>query len=240
VKIDQDVETGISRLRVHAFTPADSHAIARRLLALGEQRINALNERSFRDQVASARVELEGAERALAAAQRALTGFRRLHADIDPEGSAKAQIGLVSQLTADLVAERARLHAMDGIISPESPQYRAVRTRLGALEAQVAGQSSRIAGDGSSIAASLGDYENLVIRRESAARRFAAVAAQYDQAVAQAKRQQLYLIRVVDPNMPVKSLFPERGTIVLTVFFSLTLAYMIGWLLVSGIREHAL
>ena len=129
---------------------------------------------------------------------------------------------------------------MDGVIGANAPQYRAAAGQVRALEAQVAGQNNRIAGTGPSIASSLGDYENLVIRRENAARRYAAVAAQYDHARAEAERKQLYLVRVVEPNMPVKSLFPRSSQIVLTVFFGLALAYGIGWLLLAGVREHSI
>jgi capsular polysaccharide transport system permease protein len=240
VTIEQDSDTGISHLEVHAFTPADSYAIASKLMQLGEERINQLNVRTYRDQVASAQRELDQANTGLSQAQETLTGFRRAHQDINPEGSGQAQIGLVSQLTGSLVAARARQRAMQGVISSDSPQYRAISAQVSALEAQIAGQSNRIAGSGTSIASSLGDYESLVIRRENAARRYAAVAAQYDQARAEAARKQIYLVRVVNANMPVKSLYPERGKTVLTVFFSLALAYGIGWLLLAGVREHSI
>jgi capsular polysaccharide transport system permease protein len=36
----------------------------------------------------------------------------------------------------------------------------------------------------------------------------------------------------------VKSLYPERGRIVITVFFSLLIAYAVGWLMLAGVREH--
>jgi capsular polysaccharide transport system permease protein len=240
VTIRQDSETGITHLRVHAFRPDDAYHLSRKLLLLGEERINSLNTRTFNDQVATARRELGQAEEALFKAQRKLTGFRRLREDIDPEGSGKAQIGLVANLTGDLVAVRARLRAMEGVISRNSPQYQALSSQLRALEGQVAGQSSRIAGQEKSIATTLGDYEDLVIRREHAAKRYSAAAAQYEQAKAEASRKQLYLIRVVDANLPVKSLFPERGKIVLTVFFSLLIAYAVGWLLMAGVKEHHL
>jgi len=240
VGIDQDQETGISHLRVHAFTPEDAYAINRKLLLLGEERINALNDRTYRDQVANAQRELALAETELTRIQADMTKFRRTNEDIDPEGSGKAQVTLVTGLTGNLVAARARLQAMQGVISPTSPQYRAVLGQVRALEAQVAGQSDRIAGAGKSIASSLGDYEGLVVRRENAARRYALVAAQYEQAKAEADKKQVYLVRVVEPNLPVKSLFPERSKIVLTTFFSLALAYGIGWLLLAGVKEHKL
>ena len=236
----QDPETGISHLSVRAFSPADSYTISRKLLALGEERINQLNERTFHDEVASAARDLDQASNTLSVAQEQLTGFRRGHEDIDPEGSGKAQVGLVTTLTGNLVAARARLQAMQGVISSDSPQYRATSAQVRALESQVAGQSNRLASGGTSIAASLGDYENLIIRRENAARRYAAVAAQYDHAKAEAERKQVYLVRVVEPNMPVKSLFPESGKITLTVFLALCLAYGIGWLLLAGVREHSI
>lgn len=240
VSIEQDEESGISHLRVHAFTPADARHIAAKLLLLGEAQINRLNTRSFNDAVASAQAERDAMEKTLVSLQQQLTQFRRTRGDIDPEGTGKAQIGLVTSLTGDLVAARSRLNAMRGLISPTSPQYRALAAQIRALEAQVAAQSAGIAGAGASTAASLGDYEALLLRRDQAARQFAAASDRLESAKAQAARQQLYLVRVVDANMPVRSLYPERGKIVLTVLLGLALAYAIGWLIVAGIREHSL
>lgn len=47
------------------------------------------------------------------------------------------------------------------------------------------------------------------------------------------------MVRVVEPNLPVKALYPQRLKIVATVFFALALAYAIGWLILAGVREHA-
>ena len=240
VTIEENGETGISHLRVHAFTRQDAYDLSRKLLLLGEERINAINERTYSDRVGSSRKELAKANTQLMEAQTTLTDFRRTREDIDPEGSGKAQIGLVSELTAKLVEVRARLRSMDGIISPSSPQYRAAQGQVSAMEAQIAGQSNLIAGEGKTIASALGDYEGLVIRRENAARLYAAAASQYEQVKAEAARKQIYLVRVVEPNLPVKSLFPERGMIVLTAFLALSFAFGIGWMLLAGVREHNL
>jgi capsular polysaccharide transport system permease protein len=240
VFLKQDPDTGITHLRVHAFSPKDSHEIARKLLVMGEQRINELNERTYRDQVASSKRELADAEAAMTDLQIRLNGFRRDQNDIDPEGSGKAQITLVSTLTANLVAARSRLSAMDSVVSRRSPQYLALAAQVRALEGQIERQSARLTGQGKTIASSLGSYEDLVIRREFAAKRYTAAAAAYQQAKAEALKQQLYLTRIVDANMPVKSEFPESGRIVLTTFFSLLIAYGIGWLMVAGVKEHSI
>jgi len=84
------------------------------------------------------------------------------------------------------------------------------------------------------------DDERLIIKRQEIAQVYAVTAGQLKQAQADAKRKQLYLIRVVEPNLPVKSEFPERGSIILTVFGSLFFLYAIGWLLWAGVKEHSL
>lgn len=238
VTIEQDSQAGISHLSVKAFTPDDAELIGKRLLLLGEQRVNAINDRSYHDQVDHSRRELEKAELAMSHAESDLTAFRRQHGDIDPVGSGAAQLGMVTTLNGSLTAARARLQAMDGVVSHDSPQYRAMQRQLQALESQISGQSQRLAGNGSSIASSLGNYENLVARREIATKALALTSAQFEQAQAEAQRKQIYLVRVVDVNHPVKSLFPERGKTLLTFFAFLALAYGVGSLLMAGIREH--
>jgi capsular polysaccharide transport system permease protein len=240
VDVEQNIESGITQVKVRAFTRQDAHAIAEKLLQMGEQRVNQINERTMGDQLKAARQQLDFAERDLANIQVQITQFRRTNGDIDPAGSGKAQIGLVSDLTANLSAARARLNALQGFISNSSPQYQAIAAQVRALEGQVAAQKARLASGGNNIATGLGKYEDILVRQDFAGKRYAAAAATYEDTRAQALKQQLYLIRVVDPNMPVRSEYPERGRIVITVFFSLLLAYGIGWMLLAGIKEHSL
>lgn len=238
VRYNQD--TGITTIRVRAFRPGDSFTIINQLLQLGEARVNALNRRSQEDALKNARRQLAEAEEALLGIQGRLTAFRQQRGDLDPEGSGKAQIGLVATLEGQLTAARAQLNAMRGIIAPTSPQFVATAARVRALEAQVAGQAGRLTAGGSAIAARLGNYQDLQIRQDFAAKRYEVAAANLEKARDAAMKQQLYIVRVVDPNLPVKSEFPERGKVLLTVLLSLLIAYGIGWLLVAGVREHSL
>ncbi len=233
-------ETGITTLRARAFRPADSHAITNELLRMGEERVNLINQRSQNDALITARRQLAEAEEGLVTIQRRLTAFRQERGDIDPEGSGRAQLGLVTTLEGQLASARAQLNSMRGIIAPSSPQFVATAARVRALEAQAAGQAGKLTAGGGAIAARLGNYQDLRIRQEFAAKRYEVAAAQLEKARDTAMKQQLYIVRVVDANMPVKSEYPERGQILLTVFLSLLVAYGIGWLLVAGVREHSL
>lgn len=53
-----------------------------------------------------------------------------------------------------------------------------------------------------------------------------------------ARRQRLYLERVVDPSLPDQPSEPRRLRLLLTVFLSALIAYAVGWLIWAGIREH--
>ena len=240
VDVTYNQESGITALKVRAFRPEDSFAIINAMLQLGEQRVNILNRRSQGDALVTARRQLTEAEQALLAIQARMTQFRQQRGDLDPEGSGKAQLGLVTTLQGQLTNARAQLSAMRGIISPSSPQYVATAARVRALEAQVAGQTGKLTDGGGAIAARLGNYQDLQIRQQFAAKRYEVAAANLEKARDAAMKQQLYIVRVVDPNMPVKSEYPERGKLLLTVFLSLIVAYGIGWLLVAGVREHSL
>jgi len=239
VKVKYDTDTGISTIKVHSFTPQDSYDIANKLLQIGEERVNELNARSYNDEIANARRVLDEAEAAISANDAAMTAFRHRSGDIDPQATGAAQLGIVSGLAGQLAAARAQLQTMSGVLTPSSPQYEALARHVASLQAQVDAQSGKLTGRADSITNDVSEYQTLMLRRDFLNKRYEAAAASLEKAREQAIQQELYLVRVVNPNMPVKALFPERARILATVFVSLLLAYSIGWLMVAGVREHA-
>ncbi|TGX48692.1 capsule biosynthesis protein [Sphingomonas gei] len=239
VHIDVGPESGITRVAVRAFRPADAERVAQELLRIGEQRVNAFNQRLLENRLAAARESLETAERGVDESQAALTGFRQSGRDIDPERTSAARITMVTQMQAELAQARAQLNSMAGAIRRDSPQYVTMAARVRALEQQVGAAESSLTGSRQATAAGLGQFENLRLKQEFSAKRFETAAAALDAAREQAVRQQLFLVRVVEPNLPGKALYPKRLKLIATVFFALLLVYAIGWLILAGIREHA-
>lgn len=238
IKVKFDTDTGLTTLTVRSFTPEDSYQLARKLLELGEQRVNILNERSYHDAIAMAQSGLVEAERAVEQNQRQMTSFRQNRSDIDPQAQGQSQLTLVAQLTAQLASARAQLALMGGMINHSSPQYTALISRERAIAAQVEAQRARLTGSETAIANDIGGFEGLKLRQEFLGKQYEGAAAALQQARDDAQRQQLYVVRVVDANMPVKALYPQRGRILLTVFVVALLLYSIGWLIAAGVREH--
>ena len=54
----------------------------------------------------------------------------------------------------------------------------------------------------------------------------------------EARRQKLYLERIVNPNLPDRPSQPRRLISILIVFATSLLIYGVGWLVWAGVREH--
>jgi capsular polysaccharide transport system permease protein len=240
VKLTYNHETGISTLKVRAFTPADAQRMAETLLALGEARVNTFNQRALENSLTVAKQQLAEAEAGVAAAQGSMTGLRQSRRDIDPDRTGAAQIVMATTLQQQLAQARAQLAAMSHSVAPDSPQRVALTRQVQALEAQVGSVQARLAGPRGAVAQDLGAFESLKLRQEFAAKRYETAATALETARELAQKQQLFVVRVVEPDRPVRSLYPERGKIVTIVFFGLLLTYAIGWLILAGVREHAL
>jgi capsular polysaccharide transport system permease protein len=239
VDVKLDVDSGITSIKVRGFRPSDAYEIINALLSLGENRVNLLNRRAYESSVRLARRQLAEAETGVARAQASVTAFRQGRRNIDPVETGKAQIALVQQLQTTLAQARAQRSAMTGSVMPTSPQYRAVEARIRALEGQVGAESARLSGGANAIAANVGDYQGLMLRQTFASKRYDDAAAALARAIEQANKQQLFVVRVVEPNIPVKSTYPKSGKIIFTVFVALLLAYALGWLILAGVREHS-
>lgn len=239
VDLAYDPDAGMTRLTVRAFRPDDAARLASALLALGEARVNQFNDRALAAVGNAASREVVAAESELADIQRRLTRFRERRGDIDPKRNAAGTQGLVGEIEARLAAARADAAAMARVLAPNSPQRIAMQARIAGLEGQRAAQAARLTGEGSALAPRLADYEELLLRQQFAAKRYEAARATREAARAEALREQLFVVPVVTPNLPEKSLYPRRWLSLAAALAGLVIAWGIGWLLVAGFREHA-
>ena len=235
--VGYDAASGISTLRVEAFSAKDAAAINAAMLDSGEALINRLNERSAANAVRDARVSFDQARAEVAASQQALTTLRNSAQFIDPRAAVSETTEVVAGLLvtiAQLRADRAQLAAE----APSSPQLPIIDSRIAAYERQVAEARAKATGSASSLAPKVGAYEDLVMRREIADKVLAQATAALLNAEQEARRQKLYLERIVAPSEPDKPTQPRRFLAFLTIFASSLLVYAVGWLIWAGVREH--
>jgi capsular polysaccharide transport system permease protein len=238
VEVVFDTTSGICTLTVKAFRAEDAQALAQALLDESEGLVNRLNERSHANAIRDAEAEVRQVEQNVADAQAATLAYRKRETLIDPGKASGAIMENQARLQAELVQARARLGELQRS-SPNSPLRADLQAHVTELERQVGAQRSELAGGDGSMAPKISEYEQLQLRQEFAAKELASALASLESARAEARRQQIYLDRVVEPNLPDKALFPKRLISVLIVFISAFLIYSIGRLLLAGVQEHA-
>lgn len=229
--------TGISTIRVQAFSAEDARAVAESLLTGGESVVNGINARSSQAAVAEAEQTARGAAERLQEAQQAITNFRNREQTVDPARMATESAELLGRLlgeVASLEAQRRQIASE----TPASPMLATLDARIEAYRQQVALERAKIAGNSDSLAPKIGTYEALVFERDLASRTLSAANQALEGARIDARRQHLFLDRIVEPNLPDEPTKPHRWLSILTVFASCLLFYGCGYMMWAGVREH--
>lgn len=233
-----DSESGMAVVEVRAFRAEDAQAINARLLQLSEQLVNRLNERAERKAVTEAEQRVFAAETRVRKARVALSGFRNRQEVIDPAKQATGVLEISNKLITEHAALQAQLELMERV-TPANPSIPALRARISALGSEIAAQNGRVVGTPTGIASKVAGYENLLAEQEFAQQTLTAAGTALEQARAEAIKQQYYLERVVDPNLPDTPELPRRLRNILIAFGVSLCLYFIGWMLVVGILEHS-
>ncbi len=201
VQAGPDNELGMAVLEVKAFRAHDARDINARLLGLSENLVNKLNERAERRAVTEAEQRVLQAQARVRNARVALSGYRNRQEVIDPAKQATGVLEISNKLVSERAALQAQLQLMQRV-APANPAIPSLRARINALGSAIAEQDARVVGTSSGIASKVAGYENLLAEQEFAQATLTAASTSLEQARAEVQKQQYYLERVVEPNLP--------------------------------------
>lgn len=239
VALGQESQSSITTMVVRAYTPQDAQWINARLLELGEQLVNRLNERSRVDLVRYAREEVEAAKRESRNAAFALAEYRNKFGVIDPEKQASVSLQMISKLQDEVILTKTQLTQMRAF-TPRNPQIPVLRERISTLEREIDAEMLKVAGGQGSLAAKSAEYTRLAVEAEYAEKLLANALVSLQTASNDARRQQAYVERIVQPNLPDEATEPRRFRGILSVLVLGLAAWGVLSLLFSAMREHNL
>ena len=237
VGVDYDPVSSISVLTVEAYTARDAQRINQMLLDMSEQLVNSLNDRSRHDLMHFAEDEVKIASERSRDASLALLDFRSKQSVFEPDKQAAIQLEGVARLQEELVSTEAEL-AQVTKLSPSNPQIVGLESRVQTLRAAISAEASKVTGGGSSLSVHASSFERLQLESEFAAKQLGSALAALETARSEAARQQLYLERLVQPNLPDKALEPRRARSVFTVFVLSLIVWGVVSLVLASVREH--
>lgn len=237
VEASLDTETSTAVIKVKAYNPRDAYLVNLKLLELSEDLVNRLNGRAQSRGILEAQRQVDLATRRAQAARTALSEYRNSHEILDPAKQAVGVLEIANTLTAERAALQAQLENMRRL-TPSNPSIPALRGRIAAISTQINSQDSRVVGTGNGIASKVGGYENLLVEQEFSTQSLNVASAALVTARADSQRQQFYLERVVDPDVPDQALMPKRLISVIVIFAACLCLYFIAWMFMVGVLEH--
>lgn len=239
VYANYDAASGLAVVRVKAYTPQDSYALATTLVTLSSDLVNNIGVRSQQDSVRFAQAQVDRANARVAQLRAQLEQFRRSNGTINPvEGLTKSNDALnnvLQQRRVQIVGQIAALQSE--LRNPNAPQLVLLRQQLDATDRQLAETRGAVTRTGQ-LASAVTRFEELQTQLKDATTIATATNNVLAQAQAVADSQRLYLTTYVKPTMPESPSAPNRwlDLLVLTALAGMT--WIIGRLIGNSIMEH--
>lgn len=237
VAVNLDTLSSISTLTVSAFSAEQARQMNELLLEAAEQLVNKLNERGRQDLIRFAAAEVAQAEQRAKEAALAVAAFRNQQTVVDPERQTTIHLQQISKLQDELILTKTQLAQLRAF-TPDNPQLPALQVKARTLQSEIDAEIAKVAGGRSSLSNKAAEFQRLALEREFADRQLAAALVSLEQARNEAQRKQLYLERIVQPNLPDVATEPRR----LRSFLAVVALGLVLWgilsMLIAGVREH--
>jgi capsular polysaccharide transport system permease protein len=237
LKLQNDSTTSITTLTVRAYSAEDARRFNEQLLRLSESTVNRLNERGRSDLVRYAVQEVDAAKARSQSASLALAAYRNQSGVVDPEKQAEVQMQMVSKLQDMMIAAKSELAQLQRF-TPLNPRIPVVRSQLATVQQEIDQELGKVAGNRRSLAAGAVRYQRLQLETQFADKQLSAALASLETARNESRRQQAYVERIVQPNLPDAPVEPRRLRAILATLALGLIAYGILRMLLAGVREH--
>lgn len=237
VGVQLDPISTIATVTVRAFSADEAQKINQHLLEIGEALVNQLNERGRQDMIRFAANEVSEAENKAKIAALALARYRNEKGVIDPEKQSAIPLQQIAKLQDELIATKSQLAQLQ-MLARDNPQTPVLKKRIQMLETEIELESGRVTGGGRSLASKAVEFQRLALEKEFADKQLASALASLEQARNEAQRQQLYLERIAQPNLPDAAMEPRRLRAIFAVFVLGLIVWGVLSMLITGIKEH--
>lgn len=243
VQVTYDNATRLIEIRVLAFDPADAQAIATQLFDKSTAMINRLNDTAQADALRFATTERDKAEVRLRQARIAMTDFRNRTQSIDPASDLQSQTGLLASLQSQLAQALIDSDMLAASTRNSDTRGEQAALRIQVIENRIAAEKAKLGLGGTAattdvFATRVGDYERLSVDREFAETAYRVAQVAFEAALADARRQTLYLAAHIAPTLAETAQFPRRQMIFGTVLMFLVLAWSIAAMVYYSLRDR--
>jgi len=239
VHLLHDTSSDVITLTTRAFDPATAQIIASLVIKLSEELVNQMSSRMEEDALVTAREEVERAAQKVKAASASVAMFRRTNSSLNPAAESSAFLGIVAAMETKLIEARAELDEKSAFMRDDSPTIVSLKNRIAAISRQLSLEKGRVAGQSDLEMGGLIEvYQPLILDQELAQQQYASALNSQELARIEAQRKKQYLVTFIQPSLPDSAVEPHRINRILTVMVFSFLAYLLGGLMWSALKDH--
>lgn len=234
-----DGASGLVILTTEGFDPEFALQLNQALLQKGEEFINDLNQDIARKEMQFSVEEMNRSLVALTEAQTKLSDFQAKTNLASPQVEGESIITIAYQMEASLAEAKAQLRETLTYLSGESPQAKALTSKIEALEEQIAETKSKLTGSESNGINQISvKYQELLLEVELAKTVYETSLSSFELARTQSTKQLKHFLIASKPALAEEALYPERGYWLSTLTLIYLCIYGIFILIARSIAEH--
>ncbi|MBB3149753.1 capsular polysaccharide transport system permease protein [Phyllobacterium trifolii] len=246
--VEFNSNTGITTFNVNAFSARDAQLMSESVLSVSEELVNRLSDNARQQLISTAKEEVERTENRLKNARQAVESFRNREQALDPQLLAQSEQTIIGELQTKLVELKARQNALLAT-TQNSPTLRVINREIEAIEEQIENQKKRVGSGGShdsdtsserSLSRIYTDYSTLLLEQEFAEKAYTSALTSLEQSLSEARKQERYFAIIAAPSLPEVALYPKRTSNVLMSIAGLCVCWLLGYLIVQSVRDHAI
>lgn len=241
-KVDISVErsSGLTTLKVRAFSPEDSLLLANEILRVSEQMVNRLTRRTEENGLREAETEVHTTKERLANSIHRLKSMRDSTGILDVTLAAAANTEILTKLRLEKAKLDVQIQSLENSESGSAPQLGSLKNQATAIGQQIAVYEQSIAGVATktSIASRGAELAESETDLKVAQAEYQKSVAVFEAARMTLERQRSYILTYVQPTLPQEALYPKRLLIVITVALGTGLLWAITVGVVMLARDH--
>ncbi|MGQ0622862.1 MAG: hypothetical protein ACT4QA_23650 [Panacagrimonas sp.] len=240
VEIEVDEDSLTLDVVAEANSPSFAQQMAAAMVQRSEQFVNEVGQSLAREQVAFVQNEVDKAHAKVQQTASALIEYQNQHSLFSPELENQAVSQVILGLQQELARQRTEQKALQSYLSAAAPEVVGVQKKISALERQISQERSKQVSIGKSEALNdlLVRYKELELSLQVATDIYQTGLKSLEAAKLDASRKVKHLVMVSAPTLPEESTRPRRLYSWFTAFALLHVAYLIGGIIVSIIKDH--
>jgi capsular polysaccharide transport system permease protein len=240
IEVSLNDKNGVLTIGTLAQSAEQAQRINQAILVEAEKFINAVSQKSAREQLDFANQELLHSRKGLDEAKENLLGFQNKYGEIDPTASMQVSGGVIAGLEGQLAAREVEYKTLSSMMQDSAPQVVSLRHTIGSLRQQIADERKKqtSAKDGKGLNRMAARYLDVKAMVDFQTDVYRISLAATEKLRVEAARKVKNLSIISSPQVPEESKYPRRAYMLAAWFLGLCVLFGLVRLAIEIVEDH--